>query len=55
MVGLEPTSLAAADFKSAEFTDFSTRALLKLVVPLGLEPRLTDSKSVVLPLHYGTI
>ena len=26
-----------------------------LVVPLGLEPRLTEPKSAVLPLHNGTI
>lgn len=26
-----------------------------MVVPPGFEPELTDSKSVVLPLHHGTI
>lgn len=25
------------------------------VVPRGFEPRQTESKSVVLPLYYGTI
>ena len=26
-----------------------------MVVPLGLEPKLTLSKSAVLPLHHGTV
>lgn len=26
-----------------------------MVVPLGFEPRLTLSKSAVLPLHHGTV
>ncbi len=29
--------------------------LSSLVVPRGFEPRQTESKSVVLPLYYGTI
>ena len=48
--GLEPGSLAAADFKSAEFTNFSILAF-NLAYLQGLEPRRTVLETVMLPLH----
>ena len=48
LAGIEPTSLGSKpSILSVERkTDY-------VAGPQGFEPRLTESKSVVLPLHYG--
>ena len=53
-VGFEPTEpLSSHVFKTCAFDHSANLPIL--VVPLGLEPRMTVPKTVVLPLHHGTI
>jgi hypothetical protein len=44
-----------AGIKKAKVLYNSTRLSLLEVVPPGFEPRQTEPKTVVLPLHHGTI
>lgn len=50
LVGLEPTTYGLEDRCS-----FQLNYKDILVVVLGIEPRIEESKSSVLPLHYTTM
>lgn len=57
--GFEPPYPEGTDLQSAAFNHSATRPHLVFILlknlagPQGFEPQLTESKSVVLPLHYG--
>jgi hypothetical protein len=66
VAGIEPARISPRDFKSLASTYFTTLAYLLyfyyttsvelcqlfLAGPLGIEPRIAESKSDVIPFHY---
>lgn len=53
VVGFEPTLRFLSLIQSQVPCQLGYTSMF--VVPLGFEPRLRESKSLVLPLHYKTI
>jgi hypothetical protein len=51
-VGLEPTMPQGGRFTVFWGYQFSYTSITDLAGPLGIEPRIAESKSVVIPFHY---
>lgn len=51
-VGVEPTHLTIPDLKSGAAANYATRPYAS---ESGFGPKLNDSKSLVLPLHYSEL